>query len=89
MQSKLPLLRSFTKKHPRLTLLLSAVVLLAALAVISRARFDTDVTRLIPGHAEKTAAISRSSRPRGMEDLHCFLQTASWTTQAIDAAAKR
>lgn len=55
MQNKLPLIRSFTKKHPRLTLILSAVVIIISLAIISRARFDTDVTRLIPEHAEKTS----------------------------------
>jgi predicted RND superfamily exporter protein len=91
MQSKLPLLRSFTKKHPRLTLLLSAVVILAALAIISRARFDTDVTRLIPGHAEKTARyFSILETFGGMEKTYIVFSSDSIMdhTDTIDAAGK-
>ena len=55
MQSKLPLIRALTKKHPRLTLILSAVIIILSLVIISGARFDTDVTRLIPAHAEMTS----------------------------------
>ncbi|MDH4230417.1 MAG: MMPL family transporter [Nitrospirota bacterium] len=91
MQSKLPLIRSFTKKHPRLTLLLSAFVLIAALSIISGARFDTDVTRLIPVHAEKTARyFSLLETFGGMEKTYLVFSSDSIMdhTDTIDAVGK-
>lgn len=55
MRSHLPRIRSFTNRHPRATVAIAILVLLASIMVLTRARFDTDVTRLIPAHAEKTA----------------------------------
>ena len=59
MQHKLPLLRLISRKYPLLTVLTSALLVLACFAVIFNARFNTDVTRLIPAHAEKTARYFR------------------------------
>ncbi|GAB4483041.1 MAG: hypothetical protein OHK006_02920 [Thermodesulfovibrionales bacterium] len=61
----LPFIRRAAKRHPLPALLLCAVCVLASLAVISRARFDTDVTRLIPLHAEKTALYFEVLRKTG------------------------
>ncbi len=59
MQHKLPFLRLISRKYPLLTILTSGLLVLACFAVIFSARFNTDVTRLIPAHAEKTARYFR------------------------------
>src|SRR5512134_2486877 len=55
MQPKIPAIRRFAKKYPLYTVIGSAVAVLASIGVIFSAKFNTDVTRLIPAHAEKTA----------------------------------
>lgn len=55
MQNRLPFIRSFFKKNPVLSLALSAAAIIAAIIILTGARFDSDVTRLIPLHAQKTA----------------------------------
>jgi uncharacterized protein len=55
MQNKLPFIRRTSKKFPLLTILASGILLLASFAVIFSSTFNTDVTRLIPTHAQKTS----------------------------------
>ncbi|MEW6108239.1 MAG: MMPL family transporter [Nitrospirota bacterium] len=55
MPSNIPFIRFFSRKHPAITIALSAVALIVSILIISRAEFDTDITRLIPLHAEKTS----------------------------------
>lgn len=55
MQNRLPFIRSFFKKNPALSVALSAAAIIAAAIMLSGARFDSDVTRLIPLHAQKTS----------------------------------
>ncbi len=52
---KLPLVRVFAKKFPIITVLASAIAVLASVGVILGANFNADVTRLIPAHAPKTS----------------------------------
>lgn len=71
MQNKLPLIRTFTKRHPLLTIALSAFIILASIMIILRTRFDTDITRLIPLHAEKTSLyFTLMEKAGGMEKAY-------------------
>ena len=54
-ENKLPFVRAFAKKFPLITVLASAIAVLASVGVILSANFNTDVTRLIPAHAPKTS----------------------------------
>ncbi|MDP2158218.1 MAG: hypothetical protein Q8K68_10980, partial [Nitrospirota bacterium] len=55
MVNKLPFIRRVSKRFPLLTILISAILLLASFAIIFSSQFNTDVTRLIPTHAQKTS----------------------------------
>jgi predicted RND superfamily exporter protein len=55
MQPKIPVIRRFAKKYPLFTVIASAIAVLVSVAIIVSTKFNTDVTRLIPTHAEKTA----------------------------------
>jgi len=55
MQNKLPFIRRASKRFPLLTILTSGILLLTSFAVIFSSKFNTDVTRLIPTHAQKTS----------------------------------
>lgn len=55
MQNKLPFIRRASKRFPLLTILSSGLLLLASFAIIFSSQFNTDVTRLIPTHAQKTS----------------------------------
>ncbi len=59
MQRRLPFLRLISRTYPLVTTLTAALLVLACFAAIFSARYDTDVTRLIPAHAEKTARYFR------------------------------
>ncbi len=91
MQTKDPLIRSLTKKHPRLTLMLSAVVIIISLVIISKTGFDTDITRLIPEHAEKTSGyFSVLKTFGGMEKTYIIFSSEHVMEHAgrIDAIGK-
>ena len=71
MQPKIPAIRLFAKKYPLYTVIGSAVAVLASVGVIFSAKFNTDVTRLIPAHAEKTALyFSLTEKMGGMEKAY-------------------
>ena len=71
MQYKIPAVRSFAKKHPIFTVTASVIALLASIAVILSAKLNTDVTRLIPTHAEKTALyFNLADKMGGMEKAY-------------------
>lgn len=55
MGHRLPLLRRSAKRHPRITIIACLALFSVCLVTIAVTRFSTDVTRLIPGHAPKTA----------------------------------
>jgi len=76
MQPKIPVVRSFAKKYPLFTVLASAIAVLASVAIIVSAKFDTDVTRLIPTHAEKTALyFSLMEKMGGMEKAYIVFRS--------------
>lgn len=73
MQNRLPFIRSFFRKNPALSIALSAAVIIASIFILSKARFDSDVTRLIPTHAEKTSLyFDIMQRFGGMEKAYIF-----------------
>lgn len=55
MPNKLPFIRRASKRFPLITILTSALLLLASFAIIFSSQFNTDVSRLIPTHAQKTS----------------------------------
>ncbi|MBI5847257.1 MAG: MMPL family transporter [Nitrospirae bacterium] len=55
MQDKLPFIRALAKRFPLITVLASAIAVLASVGIILGAKFNTDVTRLIPAHAPETS----------------------------------
>jgi len=59
MDGKLPLIRRLSKRFPVPAVLLIVLVVAVSLIILFRARFDTDVTRLIPLNAEKTSRYFR------------------------------
>ncbi len=54
-ENKLPFIWAFAKRFPIITVLASAIAVLASVGAILGANFNTDVTRLIPAHAPKTS----------------------------------
>ncbi|MBI5633196.1 MAG: MMPL family transporter [Nitrospirae bacterium] len=55
MEDKLPFIRAIARKFPIITVLASAIAVLASVGAILGANFNTDVTRLIPSDAPKTS----------------------------------
>lgn len=56
---------SFSRRHPLLVITLIAVVILLSLYVILTSRLESDVTRLIPLHGEKTSLYFRTMEKFG------------------------
>ena len=55
MKPEIPLIRALSKRFPLMTILASAILVLMSVAIVISAKFNTEETRLIPAHAEKTA----------------------------------
>jgi len=76
MENKLPFLRRVSKRFPLLTILVSGILLLVSVGAIFSAKFDTDVTRLIPENAEKTSLyFSLLEKFGGMEKAYIVLSS--------------
>ncbi len=71
MLHKTPFVRALSRRYPLATILLSALLVIAGIAITMGARFNTDVSRLIPAHAQKTALyFSLMEKTGGMEKAY-------------------
>lgn len=76
MDNKLPRIRRFSKRYPGSTVLLTVFAIAVSLTILFRASFDTDVTRLIPLNAEKTALYFRvMEKFGGMEKVYILFSS--------------
>lgn len=91
MKHELPWIRRIARRHPAATILIAALLTALSALAISRAQFDTDVTRLIPAHAGRTSLyIDILGKTGGMDKAYLIFTSDRLSDHlpAVDAVGK-